>query len=99
MKAIINLDLRNGASSLIIVEHETIAALHSLVGEFNKQKEIQRATILTANVMGRVVTMEAGDSIDLITRLASDHTKSSFSVPGPKGRTIVRIPDKQFDRA
>lgn len=71
MKAIILLEMENGKSSVVISEHDLLKEVAMLNKKLSERPEVRKATILVANLTGRVVTMESHDSPTSIAQIAS----------------------------
>jgi hypothetical protein len=71
MKAIIILDIYNGKSSAVVVEHQTTEELHKLQAKLALTPEVRKATIIAANLTGRTIIAEQYDSPETIAQIAS----------------------------
>lgn len=71
MKALILLELENGKSSVVVVEHETDKKLLALTESLLLTPEVRRAKVLAANLNGRIVIADQNDSPETLTQIAS----------------------------
>ena len=70
MKAIILLEIENGRSSAVIVEHSYMAEVEPLRCKLAATPEVRKATVLVAGLTGRVVTAEQHDSPPSLAQIA-----------------------------
>ncbi len=71
MKAIILLEIENGKSSAVVIEHSYMTEVEPIRRELASKPEIRKATVLVAGLTGRIVTMEQNDSVSTVAQISS----------------------------
>jgi hypothetical protein len=70
MKAIILLEIENGNTSVVVVEHQYMREVDVLLRQFGERPEVRKATTLAAGLNGRVVIADQHDTPETLAQIA-----------------------------
>lgn len=70
MKSVISLEIQNGNQSLVVFEHEG-QDMETVCRGFELTPEVRKATVLVANLTGKIVTMNENDSARSVAQIAA----------------------------